>query len=96
MKKTNPNESDEMRPEYDFASMKDGVRGKYAQRFRSGSNIVVIGEDIAEAFPTEEAVNEALRGILKIARAVRGEGEPTSHGVKSAPSESKSKRHTRS
>ena len=74
MKKTKWNDSDDLRPEYDFALMKNGVRGKYAQSFRSGSNVVLLPADIAEAFPTEEAVNEALRGILKIARTVRKQG----------------------
>lgn len=63
-----------MRAEYDFASMKGGVRGKYYEQYRKGTNIVLLKPDIAEAFPTEEAVNEALRGILSTARAVRRNG----------------------
>ena len=53
-----------MRPEYDFAAMKGGVRGKYAQRVRERSNIILLEPDVAKAFPTEDAVNKALRGIL--------------------------------
>jgi hypothetical protein len=60
-----------MRPEYDFASMKNGVRGKYYARYKQGTNVVVLNADVAEAFPTEDAVNEALRGVLSTARAVR-------------------------
>jgi len=67
-------ESNDMRPEYDFASMKGGVRGKYVRRIREGTNIVVIEPDVADAFPTEAAVNEALRGILNTTRAVRHTG----------------------
>ena len=74
MKKTNRILIDDMRPEYDFASMKGGVRGKYARRAREGTNIVVIEPEVADAFPTEQAVNEALKGVLNTARAVRSTG----------------------
>jgi hypothetical protein len=63
-----------MRPEYDFASMKGGVRGKHYGPYRKGTNVVLIEPDVAAAFPTEDAVNEALRGILDVARAVRRTG----------------------
>lgn len=49
MKKTNLN--GEMRPDYDFAAMKGGVRGKYAARLRERTNIVVLEPDVSEAFP---------------------------------------------
>ncbi len=73
MKKTN-HKSDDLRAEYDFASMKGGVRGKYLKRFRERSNVVLLQPEVAEAFPTEDAVNEALRGMLNTARAVRRTG----------------------
>ncbi len=60
--------SDELRPEYrreDFGPM---VRGKYAARVRESSNIVVLDPDIAEAFPNAQAVNQALRGLLELAK----------------------------
>ena len=66
--------TDDLRPEYDFASMKGGVRGKYVKRMREGTNIVLIEPEVSEAFPTEQAVNEALKGILSTARAVRRTG----------------------
>ncbi|PYP19799.1 MAG: hypothetical protein DMD54_01905 [Gemmatimonadetes bacterium] len=59
--------SDEMRPEYDFSQ---GVRGKYVQRFREGTNIIVLDPDVAAEFKNSAAVNEALRKVLK-ARAKR-------------------------
>src|SRR6266511_2335899 len=65
---------DGMRSEYDFASMKGGLRGKYVERVRQGTNIVVIEPEVAEAFPTEQAVNEALKGVLRTAQAVRSTG----------------------
>jgi hypothetical protein len=75
MKKTNPRlGDDELRAEYDFAAMKGGVRGKYATLVREGTNVVLLEADVAEAFPTEAAVNEALRGVLNTTRAVRNTG----------------------
>ncbi len=59
---------DELRSEYhreDFGPM---VRGKYAARLRESSNIVVLDPEIAEAFPNAKAVNDALRGLLELAR----------------------------
>jgi hypothetical protein len=89
MKKTNNNLNDELRPEYDFASMRGGVRGKYFKRFREGTNIVLVEPEVAEAFPTEDAVNEALRGVLNTTRAVRRTGglpnkalQPTSRSAR--------------
>ena len=86
MKKVHDPLGDDLRPEYDFASMKGGVRGKYAKRFREGANIVLLDPAVVEAFPTEDAVNEALRGVLNTTRAVRRGGglpnkalQPTSH-----------------
>ena len=74
MKKIHNALDDDMRPEYDFASMKGGVRGKYAKRAREGTNIVVLAPEVVEAFPTEDSVNEALRGVLSTTRAVRRGG----------------------
>lgn len=50
-------------PDYDFS---DGVRGKYAARFAAGTNVVVLSPDVAEVFPDSEAVNEALRTLVRI------------------------------
>jgi hypothetical protein len=61
----------EGRPEYDFSR---GVRGKYAERFAGGSNVVVLDPDVAAAFPTTESVNAALRAHLKAARERRESG----------------------
>ena len=66
MKMTNRTElNGELRPEYDETLLKNGVRGKYAKRYAAGTNIVRLEPDVAAAFPTEEAVNKALRSILK-------------------------------
>ena len=63
-----------MEAEYDFASMPGGVRGKYVERIRRESNIVVLEPEVAAAFPTGESVNAALRGMLDTARTVRSHG----------------------
>jgi len=60
-----------MRPEYGFASMNGGVRGKHYEQYRKGTNVVLLEPDVAEAFPTEAAVNQALRDIIEAARAAR-------------------------
>lgn len=60
---------DDLRDEYDETLLKNGVRGKYVQRLAAGSNIVRLDPDVAAAFPNEEAVNEALRLLLQIARS---------------------------
>ena len=71
MKKNNGKSTSEMRPEYDFKSMKGGVRGKYAARYREGTNLVLLDPEIARAFPTDAAVNQVLRAVLNITSKVR-------------------------
>ena len=58
----------ELRAEYDFATMKGGVRGKYAKQYRQGTNLVLLAPDVAAAFRDTESVNEALRSLIGIAR----------------------------
>ncbi|MGI8919009.1 MAG: hypothetical protein ACR2H6_10435 [Pyrinomonadaceae bacterium] len=65
MKKFESEEEDDLRPEYDFSQMKGGVRGKYVNRYREGTNLVLLDPDIAAAFPDAKAVNDALRMVLK-------------------------------
>lgn len=50
-------------PDIDFSG---GVRGKYAARYAESTNIVVLSPDVAEVFPNSEAVNEALRTLVRI------------------------------
>ena len=68
MKKEVDELEDELRPEYDFSNMAGGVRGKYVERYRAGTNLVLLEPDIAQAFPTDASVNEALRLLLQIAQ----------------------------
>lgn len=59
---------DELRPEYDLQQLQGGVRGKYYQRYQSRLHLVRLEPEVAAAFPTEEAVNHALRMLLNLAR----------------------------
>ncbi len=58
---------DELRPEYDLSKLKGGVRGKYVQRYKEGTNLILLAPDVAEVFKDNESVNEALRLLIKIA-----------------------------
>jgi len=69
MKKKATEKNDELRPEYDLKSLlKDGVRGKYTQTYRAGTNLVLLEPDVAKAFPDEKAVNDALRLVMKLTK----------------------------
>jgi hypothetical protein len=66
---------DELSREYDLSVLKGGVRGKYAERHRAGTNLVLLSPDVAEYFPDEQSVNKALRGLIDAAKgAVRRSG----------------------
>jgi len=67
MKKKTTELKDELRPEYDLKSvLKGGVRGKYAKKYRAGTNLILLEPDVAKAFPNEKAVNDALRLVMKL------------------------------
>jgi len=74
MKKKYTNEmGDELRPEYDLHELlKSGVRGKYVARYRAGTNLVLLDPDVAKAFPDEDAVNEALRLVIRLIEIQQG------------------------
>ncbi len=56
---------DDLLPEYDLSQLKRGVRGKYLQRYRAGTNLALLAPDIRAAFPTDESVNQALRSLIQ-------------------------------
>ena len=56
---------DELRPEYDFRTLRGVVRGKYAARYQERLRVVRLATDVAAAFADEEAVNTALREYLR-------------------------------
>ena len=59
------NNDEYMRPEYPAELIKSGVRGKYAARYREGTNVVLIEPELNRLFPNTEAVNRALRAYAK-------------------------------
>ena len=61
MKKAMKNQDDEMRSEYD---LRGGVRGKYYERYKQGTNVVLLEPDMADVFHDSAAVNRALRQFL--------------------------------
>lgn len=58
-------DEDGLRPEYDASMLKGGVRGKHHERFHAGTNLALLAPDVRAAFPTDEAVNRALRSLLQ-------------------------------
>ena len=62
----------ELRKEYDLSKMTVLPRGRFDPKRRVGSNVVLLEPEIAKAFPNDEAVNEALRLILKAAKIPQG------------------------
>jgi|SRR3989344_5903074 len=77
--------SDELRPEYHREELGKGVRGKYFEPYQKGTNLVLLSPDVANAFPTEEAVNEALRSLINLARKTIGITRRSSGRAKKLP-----------
>ena len=71
MSKADERDAD-MRVEYNFTG---GVRGKYVERYGQGTNVVVLDPDVAAAFPTPKAVNDALREQLRQRAAAVDSGD---------------------
>ena len=75
MKTTKPRrpsaDADTMRPEYDFSN---AVRGVTAARYAQGTNVVLLEPDVAELFPNSQAVNEALRTLVRLTRVRSRQG----------------------
>ncbi len=65
-------DKDEMRSEYRREDLGKGVRGRFYEEFREGHNLVLLKPEVAKAFPSEEAVNEALLSLIKIAQTSTG------------------------
>ena len=58
---------DDLRPEYDLARLKGGVRGKYYKQAAAGTNLVLLEPDVARTFPDSSSVNRALRLLQEVA-----------------------------
>ena len=65
-------QSDELRPEYRREDLGQGIRGKYFESYQKGTNLILLNPDVAKVFPTEAAVNEALRSLIAVARKSTG------------------------
>ncbi|MDA8434276.1 MAG: hypothetical protein M0Z60_15130 [Nitrospiraceae bacterium] len=63
---------EEMRKEYKREDLGKGIRGKYFEEYKKGTNLVLLSPDVAKAFPDDDSVNEALRSLMKIARKTAG------------------------
>jgi len=62
-------EDDDLEPEYDLRTLlKGSVRGKYAERFQQGTNLVLLDPEGAKAFPNHQAVNDALRLVIQLSQ----------------------------
>jgi len=64
MRKNQSELNDWLRPEYKRSDLGKLVRGKYARRIQKGKSMVILDSDVAEAFPNDKAVNDALRGLI--------------------------------
>jgi hypothetical protein len=63
------NKEDNLRPEYNLSALlKAGERGKFAEWYKAGTNMVLLEPDVAQAFPNDDAVNEALRLVMQISK----------------------------
>jgi hypothetical protein len=71
---------DALRPEYDLARLKGGVRGKYHQRAMAGTNLVLLDPDVARAFPDSTSVNRALRLLQDVATKSAGRTRKATNG----------------
>lgn len=63
---------EDMRKDYRREDLGTGIRGKYYDEYKKGTNLVLLSPDVAKAFPTEEAVNKALRSLINVARKTIG------------------------
>lgn len=67
MKNLNDPDDYELNDEYDLSKMTIVAKGRYAPERRQGQNVALLDDDVMKAFPTDEAVNEALRLAMQIA-----------------------------
>jgi hypothetical protein len=58
----------ELNEEYDLSKMTILPKGRFGPQRRIGNNVIVLEPDVAQAFPSDEAVNEALRLLLKASK----------------------------
>jgi hypothetical protein len=77
---TTPEPENDIQPEYDLSQLKGGVRGKYFARYQANPpRVVRLDPDVAAAFPTDAAVNEALRKLAEVTRLQHAENAVPNH-----------------
>jgi len=76
MQKPNKSDDYELRDEYDLSKMTIVAKGRYAPHRRVGKNVVLLASDVVEFFPTDEAINEALRLVMQMAKIPNKYQEP--------------------
>ena len=72
--KRKPDDEEDLLPEYDFSG---AVRGKYYERYREGTNVVLLDPDLAAIFRDSAAVNDTLRSLVSLAKATVAEQRPS-------------------
>jgi len=80
----NKGRGDDLRPEYDLARLKGGVRGKYYRWAKAGTNLVLLEPDVARAFPDSDSVNRALRLLHDVATKSSGRTRRAANGRRRA------------
>ena len=65
MSKDDIESNDDLRPEYDVSALKGGVRGKHLRSYQAGTNLALLAPEVRAAYPTDEAVNQALRTLMQ-------------------------------
>lgn len=84
-RKSRDEKTDDLRAEYDLGELlKTGVQGKYVDRFQEGTNLVLLDRDVAKAFPTDQAVNEALRLVIQLRKLPKSGSKAKTKGVDSS------------
>lgn len=76
--------SDELRKEYRREDLGKGVRGKYLKAYRAGTNLVLLRPEVAAAFPSEKAVNDALSSLIDVAEHTVGTTRRSARRAKAA------------
>ena len=89
MKKAKSEQDDWVRTEYKRPDFGELVRGKYAKRIQKSTNVIVLDPQVAKVFPNDEAVNNALRELIKVTRSeatpgTKGKREPSDKRAQAA------------
>jgi len=69
--------SEELRHEYNLQDLGEGIRGKYFDNFKLGTNLVLLDPDVASNFDSEKAVNDTLRSLIKLSQKSLKKNKPT-------------------